>query len=640
MRVGMDVGGTFTDLVQLSADGAVRGDKVRSVPGDVPAALWATLDRWRGGASAALVHGTTVATNALLERSGGGVVLLTTAGFEDLLWLRRQDRPRLYDLAADHPPPLVARDAVLGVAERIGAGGVVRSLDDGEVRRAVEWTVRRRPRAVAVAFLFSFRDPAHERRVASAVRSALPDVPVAASHEVLPVFREFERTSTTTVEAYLRPIVSRYLERMGDEAAGHGLSPFRVMASNGGTLSVRQAKDRAGALALSGPAGGVEGARLVGAELGWSDLLTLDMGGTSADASLVLDGTPLRQAAGGVGGVPLALPHVLIETVGAGGGSVAWVDRGGALRVGPRSAGAVPGPACYGLGGTEATVTDAALLLGWLAAERPLASGLALDVGRASEAVGRVAQAAGLTRERCAEGIIEVASAAMVRALRRVSVERGVDPRRLVLVPFGGAGPMFACRLADALGMRRAVVPPHAGVLSALGLAAAPARLEFTASVHARLPALAGDALGARFAELERAAGDELPDATLERLADCRYPGQGYEVTVPAADPVGTAARFHAAHRERFGHADETRPVELVNVRVVASHRGGTVRLAARADGGAAAVPPGRAALPALAAGAVLDGPYMVDAPDSTARVEPGWRATVQPSGALLLERS
>lgn len=642
-RFGVDVGGTFTDVVALSPQGDVTVDKVRSTPGAVSADVWDRLQRLRRGESAAeaLIHGTTVATNALLERSSGRVVLVATAGFEDLLWLRRQDRSHLYDLSRDHPPPLPERDDVVGVDERVGAAGVVRELADAEVERVVAEVESRRPDAVAVALLFSFRDPTHERRLAAALRSALRQTPVAASCEVLPVFREYERTSTTTVEAYLRPKVSGYLARMGADAADRGIEELRIMASNGGTLSVAQARERAAALALSGPAGGVEGARLVGMQLGMHDLLTLDMGGTSADASIVLGGRPMVQAAGAVGGVPLALPHVLIETVGAGGGSVAWVDEGGALRVGPRSAGAVPGPACYGTGGSEATVTDAAAVLSWLDAAHPLAGGLRLDVGQAEEAVARVAEVAGLSLERCADGIIEVANATMVRALRRVSVERGVDPRSMTLVAFGGAGPMFACRMADSLGMERALVPPHAGVLSALGLASAPDKLEFAASLHALAHELDVGRTQTAFTELEEQARDALVGAALQRLADCRYPGQGYELTVAVGDSGGaTAATFHEAHRERFGHADAGRPVELVNLRVVASRHGADVRLAERAGPAGAARGDGRAPLDELGPGTVVDGPYMLDVIDCTIRIEPGWRGTVHATGAVILART
>ncbi len=638
-RYGVDVGGTFTDIVSVDHRGGIGVGKVRSAQGEIAEAAWPALREDRGSEGPVLTHGTTVATNALLERRGGRTVLVTTAGFEDLLWLRRQDRAALYDLAADHPPPVIDHDDVVGVAERVGPNEVVHPLERDEIGRVVHRVVSRSPEAVAIALLFSFRDPRHERALADALRQALPDIPIAASHEVLPVFREFERTSTTAAEAYLRPVVSGYLERMGRQAEQEGFRDLRIMASSGGTLSATQARVRAAALALSGPAGGVEGARLLGAQFGVQDLLTLDMGGTSADASVVISGQPLTQTSATVGGVPLALPHVLIETVGAGGGSVAWVDRGGALRVGPRSAGALPGPACYGLGGTEATVTDAALVLGWLDPERALADGLRLDRTAAHAAVQAVAAKAKLTAEQCAEGIIEVANAAMVRALRRVSVERGIDPRHLMLVPFGGAGPMFACRMADSLGMTRAIVPPYAGVLSALGLAAAPARVDFTESLHASASTATERSLDAAFAEMESAARASMAGARLERLAECRYPGQGYELLVPAdGDGTRVARAFHDVHRERYGHADPSRVVEIVNLRLTATREAEPLVLAGACGTQAPAAGAGRAWLPDLAPGGAVTGPYVLDASDTTIRVEPGWSATVHDSGGVVLE--
>src|SRR6266545_5856210 len=414
-----------------------------------------------------LVHGTTIATNTLLERTGARVALVTTRGFEDVLWLRRQDRAALYDLGRDHPPPLVARRDVVGVAERMGPEGVVEPLADGEVARVVAAVRALAPEAVAVSFLFAFRHPEHERCVAAALRDGLPGVPIAASHEVLPVFREFERTSTATVEAYLRPRVSTYLARLERDLHGRGIGKLRIMTSSGGTLPPPAAAARAASLALSGPAGGVVGACLVGAAVGLPDLLTLDMGGTSADASLVTGGLAVSDGGGGggggggaVAGLPLALPAILIETVSAGGGSVAQIDEGGALKVGPHSAGAVPGPACYGRGGERATVTDACLVLGWLDPASPLADEVRLDPAAAERAVGGLGSAAGPDAPHAAAGIVAVAAAVMARALKRVSVARGLDPRRMALLPFGGAGPLFGCRLADALGMPQVVIPP------------------------------------------------------------------------------------------------------------------------------------------------------------------------------------
>jgi N-methylhydantoinase A len=620
-RIGVDVGGTFTDLVAVHPDGHITTCKVPSTPDDPARAVWDAVDS-ASVAVATLVHGSTVATNALLERRGARVVLVTTAGFEDLLWLRRQDRAALYDLAADHPPPLVARADVVGVAERMGAEGVVQPLTDAELDRAVRAVVARQPEVVAVGLLFGFRHPAHEQRLAAALTQALPDIPVVTSHGVLPVWREYERFATTTAEAFLRPPVGRYLERLGAEGECRAVSTLRIMASHGGTLSVAQAASHAAHLALSGPAGGVEAARRLGALLGRAGLLTLDMGGTSTDVSVVRQGVAAQQAGGEVGGVPLALPQVLIETVGAGGGSIGWVDAGGALRVGPRSAGAVPGPACYGRGGTEPTLTDAAVVLGWLDPAVPLAGSVRLNAAAAEAAVSRLAGAANLTVARCAEGMVEVAVATMVRALRRVSVERGIDPRTLDLCAFGGAGPIFVCRLADGLGVDRAMVPPHPGVFSAVGLAVAAPRLEGLVPVHRPAASVTAPELTALTAPLCDALHQELPDAAVTVYADCRYPGQGMELTVPCAAPPQVAEAFHALHRARYGHADPASAVEIITLRV-------------RAEGAAPAV--------TLTAdrnvGHVVRGPATLALPDATVRIEAGWTATVHATGAFILER-
>lgn len=655
MRVGVDVGGTFTDLVALGADGAIEVRKVVTTPDDPARGLFRALDALAPrDPPAALIHGTTIATNALLERRGARVALVTTRGFEDLLWLGRQDRAALYDLARAHAPPLVAAGDVVGVAERMGPEGVVVPLGDDEVARAVAAVRALAPQAVAVACLFGFRHPAHEQRLAAALRAACPGVPVVASHEVLPLFREYERTSTTTVEAYLRPVVGPYLGRLERAVAARGIGTLRVMTSSGGTLAPAAAARRAASLALSGPAAGVVGARLVGAALGYADLLTLDMGGTSADASLVTGGTEVADGAGSVAGIPLALPAVLIETVSAGGGSIARVDEGGALKVGPESAGAVPGPACYGRGGDRPTVTDACLALGWLDAASPLAGEVRLDRDRARRALASLAPAAGGDPVAAARGVVAVAAAVMARALKRVSVARGLDPRRMALLAFGGAGPLFGCALADALGMETVIFPPHPGVLSALGLAAAAERVDVLAPLHRPLAALDRAALAGALAPLLDAASRELPGAALARLADCRFAGQGYEVTVPVAgdDPAGVHAAFLAAHRARYGHAGAAgREVEVVNLRVAAVRAAPVPRFAAGAGGArgprgerpvvlrearvTAAVWP----LDALAPGTVIAGPAVLDGRDATALIEPGWRGTVHPSGAVVVVR-
>ncbi|HEV2749505.1 MAG TPA: hydantoinase/oxoprolinase family protein [Gemmatimonadales bacterium] len=654
MRVGVDVGGTFTDLVAIGEDGEIAVRKVATTPSDPSVGLGRALDAVKGAVEV-LIHGTTIATNALLERRGARVVLVTTRGFEDLLWLRRQDRAALYDLARDHPPPLVARSDVIGVAERAGPTGVIDPLTGEELARAVGAVRRLAPEAVAVAFLFAFRHPQHEQRIAAALREALPGIPVAASHEVLPVFREFERTSTTTVEAYLRPRVFAYLNRLEADMRTRGVGTLRVMTSSGGTLSPAAAAVRAASLALSGPAGGVVGARLIGDAVGRPDLLTLDMGGTSADASLVRGGLPHGEGAGAVAGVPLALPAILIDTVSAGGGSIARVDEGGALKVGPESAGAVPGPACYGRGGDRPTVTDACLALRWLDAQHPLADDVRLDRDAAERALRTLGDVAGGEVSAIATGIVAVAAAVMARALKRVSVARGLDPRRMALLPFGGAGPLFGCLLAEALGMRAIVIPPHPGTLSAMGLASAAERVDRIASFHRLLDDVATVDIAGAFGPLVDEGTRQLPGGAVLRYADCRFAGQGYEMTVPVTNDNPRKIRevFLAEHHARFGHtgAGDRQAVELVNLRVVAQHEGPAPRFAgSRRD----VRTPGASrpimlrgqrvtasvwALDELAPGVTITGPAILAGRDATALVEPAWRGTVHESGALVLER-
>jgi N-methylhydantoinase A len=512
---------------------------------------------------------------------------------------------------------------------------------------------RLEPEAVAIALLFAFRHPQHEQLLAAAIRRALPEVPVAASHEVLPVFREFERTSTTTAEAYLRPAVSRYLERLGADSRQRGVGALRVMTSSGGTLAPDLAAERAASLALSGPAGGVVGAARAGAAAGFPSVLALDMGGTSADASLVLEGIGALEGPGEVAGVPLVLPALAIETVSAGGGSIARVDDGGALKVGPESAGADPGPACYGRGGDRATVTDACLVLGWLDPGQPLADDVRLDPAAAWRALETLGAQLGRDATGAAGAVVDVAVAVMGRALRRVSVARGVDPRGLALLPFGGAGPLFGCALAESLGMTTLVLPPHAGVLSALGLAGAAERVDVVASFHRPLAGLDASALATAFAPLVAEAVRRLPGGVQQRFADCRFVGQGYEVTVPLADDrVATLGEaFALAHRTRFGHAPPGLEVEVVNLRVrverpaAAPQAPPTRNLAVQPQPRdvfihgeqlrAAAWP-----LDDLPVGLVLAGPAILAGRDATALLEPGWRATVHPSGALVAKRA
>ncbi len=590
--VGVDVGGTFTDAVVVHR-GRVVTAKVPSTPDDQSAGVIAAVGSALGRAGLEppdvdrLAHGMTVGTNALLEGTGAPTALLATEGFADLLELRRQTRAHLYRLDQGHPPPLVPAERAFEVRERVTPEGVLTPLDEASLADAVARVRRSGAEAVAVGFLFSFAHPDHERRAADALRAALPGVHVSASSEVLPEFREYERLSTTAVDAYLTPVLRRYLRRLGERAQAAGLPAPAIMQSNGGVLGVDAAAEHAAWTVLSGPAAGVIGAAHLAARAGEPRVLTFDMGGTSCDVALVEGGEPARTVDTVIAGHPLHLEMLDVQTVSAGGGSIAWADPGGALRVGPRSAGARPGPAAYALGGSEPTVTDANVVLGRLPLDAPLGGAIRLDPGRAEAAVAGLARRLGMTPGDCAEGILAVAVHEMARALRLVSVERGVDPRGMALLAFGGAGPLHACAVAEELGMRRVLAPRAAGLLAALGLVVAGERRDYVLSVLA--PVAAGAGLADRLEPLLRRAGAELPGAGHRASADCRYAGQSHHLTVPwdpAAPEARLAGDFHAAHRRRYGDADEGRPVEAVSLRLAAERPGARPALRAEAGGG------------------------------------------------------
>ncbi len=509
--VGIDVGGTYTDLASVAPDGGIEARKVLSTPADQSegvAASLASLGRAAGDIRR-VAHGTTVVTNLLLERKGARVVLCATRHATDLLELRRQERASLYDLSAHHPAPLVGPECVVAVDERRTTTGVRTALDADEAVRVANDVAALAPDIVVVSLLHAYDDDAHEQRLAAAIADRLPGVDVVCGAEVLPEIREYERTATAVAEGYARPRVSLYPAHLSSRLERGGYPAPEVMTSGGGMRSATDASRAAASLALSGPAGGVVGAAAVLRAAGLSSALTIDIGGTSADAGLILDGEPLVEPGGSVAGVPIALPRVLVETVSAGGGSIAWVDDGGALRVGPRSAGAVPGPVAFARGGTQPTVTDAHISLGRLDAAQ-LSGGVTLDSAAARASIAALAKTLGATPERTAQAAVAIADAAMARALRRVSVERGVDPRSCALVAFGGGGPLHACALAELLGMDTILVPPHAGVLSALGLAIAPERHEAAASVMRPTMSLSAEWLGALLDTLaHRAVGAE-----------------------------------------------------------------------------------------------------------------------------------
>ena len=647
LRLGVDVGGTFTDVVVVRPDGAVLTAKVPSTPHDQSAGVVAG---WQATGLAAhdvavFAHGTTVATNALLERRGGRTALVTTEGFRDVIEIGRQNRASLYDLTRHRPPPLVPRDLRFTVRERMGAAGVIEPLDPAGLASAVEAVAAAGVEAVAVCLLFGFLHPAHERSVAAALRQRLPDVPVSLSCEVLPEFREYERTSTTTADAYLRPRLGAYLQRLVARAAEAGLPAPLVMQSSGGVVDAGTAAAGPARFVLSGPAGGVVGAAHVASRSGFRDVLTFDMGGTSTDVAAVVDGQVQTTTDAVVAGVPLRLPMVDVHTVSAGGGSIAWVDDGGALRVGPRSAGAEPGPAAYGLGGTDPTVTDADLVLGALPDGARLGGGLTLRRDLAEAAMAGLGRRLGLDARQAALGVVQVADEEMVRALRVISVERGLDPREFALAAFGGAGGLHACALADALDCRTVLLPRAAGVLSALGLAISDVRRDYVQPV-------VGDAdLPAAFAALEERALADLEAPALQRFADLRYAGQSFELTVPGDEPAGLVEAFHALHEQRYGHRIDDEPVQVVNVRLVATRAGAVPTLAERAPvddavtgrrtvllaGGevdAVVLDRGR-----MGRGSVVRGPAIVELAEATCLVLPGWAGRVDEVGTLVLER-
>jgi N-methylhydantoinase A len=656
-RLGVDVGGTFTDLVALRA-GQLVTVKVPSTPRDQSAGALAAFDSsgLDAGGIAVFAHGMTVATNALLERRGGRTALVTTEGFRDVLEIGRQNRPALYDLARDRPPTLVPRELRFTVRERMGPSGVVIPLADGELDRIVAALRAAEVEAVAVCLLFGFLHPEHERRIGHAIRAALPDVGVSLSSELLPEFREYERMATVTADAYLAPRVTAYLRRLAERTTKRGLPAPLVMQSAGGVAEIDLAATQPVRLVLSGPAGGVVGATYVAAQSRHGDLLTFDMGGTSTDVAAVVGGMVQTTTEAVVAGVPVKLPAVDVHSVSAGGGSVAWADEGGALRVGPSSAGADPGPAAYGLGGDEPTVTDADLLLGYLADGATLGGEVVLSSDLARRALERLGDRLGLTAEQAAAGVVQVAETEMGRALRRISVERGLDPRAFALVAFGGAGGMHACALAEELGMRCVLVPRAAGVLSALGLAIADIRRDYVAPLFGKVATLDPARLTAAWVALAERARKDLQgfaiEPHLDRLADLRYEGQSYELTVAGGSPAALTEAFHVAHQRRYGHREDGEPVQAVNVRLVATIAGQRPEVI---EPEPPEVDPRTGHRDVLLDGAwvrtdVLDrglmgrgsaarAPAVVEFADATCLVRPGWSGTIDAAGTLILTR-
>lgn len=669
--IGIDVGGTFTDFT-LVQDGRLRVFKLPTTPQDPRLAVKEGLDGLEAGAVLpAIVHGTTVATNALLERKGAKTALITTQGFKDVLQIGRQHRPHLYRLSQSGAVPLIPSELRFEVRERIDAQGrVTVPLDEKSLHELCRVLQARSIESLCIVFLFSFLNPRHEKAAAEIVRSHLPDVPLSLSCDVHPEYREYERTVTTATNAYLQPPVGGYLGSLQAAVPHHA---FQVMRSNGGTIGLRTARQQPVQLLVSGPAAGVAAAHALAQQAldtAAPAIMTLDMGGTSTDTALCYDGLPLT-AESEIDGWPVRIPMVDIHTVGAGGGSIARVDAAGTLRVGPQSAAARPGPACYGHGGREPTVTDANLVLGRLPQDAAWRGGLqALFPQLSQAALERLrVQAAADTVQAAALAVVEIVNASMERALRLISVERGHNPRDFTLIPYGGAGPLHACALAEALEIQRILVPPTPGVLSAWGLLLADVThsashaLLRTVQQAAQEPRQVAERVAALTHQVQTVlALEELSTVSIALQADMRYAGQSYELSIPLQLPVSAetlqaaAAAFHAAHGRRYGHADTEAQVDLVALRVTGRGRRetGPTTFATGSDSSGPLAP--AAVLPVwlqartpdripcyarsrLRAGHRFQGPAVVFQYDSTLLLLSRWQATVDGWGNLILER-
>lgn len=686
-RIGVDIGGTFTDVALVEeSSGQIGVAKVPTTPDDfargVLDGLKSVMAKYQlaAGDVGLLAHATTIVTNAILEEKGAPAALIMTRGFRDILELRRSARADLYDLFQDPPHVLIPRRNRLELTERIGANGeVVTPLDTAEIDALIADIRARDVKAIAVSLMFSFLNPDHEKQLGEALRKAFPQLPVYLSSEVLPEIREFERTSTTAVCAYVGPILASYLARLEETVRGLGLPPIYVMGSNGGVFEAAEGVSMPAMAVESGPAAGVVATSLIANQTGKRDILSFDMGGTTAKASLIRDGnyetTPEYEVGGGASGNrwmngtghPIRVPVIDLAEVSAGGGSIAWVDRAGALRVGPSSAGATPGPVCYQRGGTEPTVTDCNLLLGYLDQKSLLGGDLEISAEAAERAIAdKLAKPLGVDTRSAAAAVIDVVNHSMAEALKIVSVQRGYDPREFILAAFGGAGPLHAVALADELAMSEVLCPPIPGAFSALGLVGTDLKRDYVRTFFQTTAATAPDALAAAFAGLEELgeamlerAGVPAERRRVERSVDARYVRQSYELTIPVGPPPFDAAaitaianRFHERHLQTYGHDNQAEPVQLVNVRVsaigeipalhisdataaagadpVKSHRA----LWFRDTGAVDAAILDRATMPA---DYVVAGPAVIESLESTILVRPGWQARMDGDGFVSL---
>ncbi|GEP56353.1 hydantoinase/oxoprolinase family protein [Reyranella soli] len=676
-EIGVDIGGTFTDIVCRERGGALHVLKVPTTRDDPSQAVIKSIaelaERWGVDADGIgrFAHGTTVATNAVLERKGARIGVLTTAGFRDVLEIGRQLRTDVYRVILDPQAPvfLAPRRYRREIPERLDASGtVLTALDEAAVVKAADELVQEGVEALAISFLFSFRNPVHERRAAELIRKRHPALALSLSHEVDPAFREYERTVITAFDAYLKPRVDTYLARLGKGLAKAGIdAPLQVMQSRGGLAIAEVARQRPVRLFLSGPAAGVIGGQIVGASAATDDLITIDVGGTSADIALISRRKPMLRSEGVIGGYAVRVAMVDVTTLGAGGGSIAHLDASGGLRVGPHSAGSEPGPACYGRGGENATVTDASVVLGYLDPDFFAGGRLRLEPAKATEAIDtKVAKQLNMTTAEAALGIHRVLNAQMAEGIRLVSVRQGIDPRTYALVPLGGAGGIHATALARELGIRRIIVPRLPGVLSAAGLLAAPIEHEITAEFATPIATFDLAALREKLGEIDRRAAAlmaaEKADAdkvTISYFADVCYIGQSYNLEIPLhpddADPAGRLYRdFLEAHDRIYGHSVEI-PAKIVGVRTV--HRAGgseildEMRFAA--SGGPTEIGQRKimvAGEPGFVSATVYDrnalpegfsfaGPAIIQQSDTTTLVEPGWSCMVDGAGNLIVTR-
>jgi N-methylhydantoinase A len=669
--VGIDTGGTFTDLVAYHPEtGVIATFKTPSVPSSPGQALLDAIDG--AGIQMAhiseLVHGTTVATNALIERSGARVGFLVTQGHEDIPYIQRINRKTLYDLRWQKPRPLLQsrRDSV-GVPERIGAEGqVIRPLDESAIVERCRELRTQGVEAVAICLLFAYVNPKHEQVVKSIVERELPGLPVSVSHEVAPIWREYERASTTIADAYLKPLMDRYVVSLTDALKGAGLqTSWTIMKSNGGAMRAQAAAENPIHTAQSGPAGGMLAAAALGVQAGEPDLLTLDMGGTSADVAIITKGVQKHTTEYEIEwGVPAAIPLIDIKSIGAGGGSIAWIDAGGFLRVGPQSAGASPGPACYGQGGKKPTVTDANLVLGRLDPGYFLGGRMTLELTKATAALETLTRQAGMSVIDLASSIVEIANENMASAIKMVSIERGYDPRRFALFTFGGAGPLHAAAVARVMRIPRVLVPLFPGNASALGMLIADLRVDKIWTQAFKSNAVDAELVSRQFARIQNSAVAELrsegytgePEITYS--INMRYLGQNYEHEVAIPSDAITAGRLQTAydaftrvHEERYGYAIQDEVIELVSFRVTASGRRPSPRLTITPERNTDARQRSRDVhfrghgwLPttvwrryALEPGQVIDGPCILEEPGSTTLVEPQMTASILPDGQILI---